>query len=199
MKEYELSKILDDYIDLRELFAMYGYPVNRAGFCCCPFHRERTASCRVDKVKYHCFGCDARGNAISLVKGLFSTDFKTAIQKINDDLNLGLLSTELTNEQRTKYNARRLDVYQKTLEEQHKEEEKQTYFEAWRQYIIYKPSRHDYNIDTDEFLINEFWANLDPRWIAAVNTITAMDDLAYVRGYKLDEDDAKNMFTKKVG
>lgn len=199
MKEYELSKILDDYIDLRELFQIYGYPVNRAGFCRCPFHSERTASCKVDKVKYHCFGCGAKGNAISLVKNMYDLDFKTAIQKINDDCHLYLLSSELTDFQRKKIKAREITKYKKMQQDDEIKQKMQTYLDAWRQYIIYKPREVAYNIDTDEFLIDEFWASIDKRWFKAIETLNLLEDEAFICGYNIDEDDAINMFTKKVG
>ena len=32
-------------IPIREVFQQYGFEVNRAGFCRCPFHHEKTPSC----------------------------------------------------------------------------------------------------------------------------------------------------------
>ena len=35
----------------------------------CPFHRERTPSCKIDIERgiFHCFGCEARGNILEFV------------------------------------------------------------------------------------------------------------------------------------
>ena len=57
----------------------------------CPFHSEKTPSCKVNKFQFKCFGCGAKGNAVSFVKQLFNVDFNTAVQKLNDDFGLGLL------------------------------------------------------------------------------------------------------------
>jgi DNA primase len=52
----------------------------------CPFHDERTPSMSVDVVKklYHCFGCDAGGDAISFVRELEGVDFVGAIELLAD-------------------------------------------------------------------------------------------------------------------
>ena len=52
----------------------------------CPFHDERTPSMSVDVVKklYHCFGCDAGGDAISFVRELEGVDFVAAIELLAD-------------------------------------------------------------------------------------------------------------------
>ena len=40
--------------------------------CICPFHDEKTASMHIDLIKggFHCFGCDAHGNAREFVEML---------------------------------------------------------------------------------------------------------------------------------
>lgn len=70
----------------------YGIEVNRAGFARCPFHNEKTASFKAYRGNrgYHCFGCGASGDVISLVQGLFNLPFMDACAKLNDDFGLGL-------------------------------------------------------------------------------------------------------------
>lgn len=48
----------------------------------CPFHQEKTASFHVDDRKgyYYCFGCQAKGDAISFVRETENVDFIEAIQ-----------------------------------------------------------------------------------------------------------------------
>ncbi len=48
----------------------------------CPFHQEKTASFHVDDRKgfYYCFGCHAKGDAISFVRETENVDFMEAIQ-----------------------------------------------------------------------------------------------------------------------
>lgn len=48
----------------------------------CPFHQEKTASFHVDDRKgfYYCFGCHAKGDAISFVKDTENVDFMEAVK-----------------------------------------------------------------------------------------------------------------------
>ena len=48
----------------------------------CPFHQEKTASFHVDDRKgfYYCFGCHAKGDAISFVRETENVDFMEAIR-----------------------------------------------------------------------------------------------------------------------
>jgi DNA primase len=48
----------------------------------CPFHQEKTASFHVDDRKgfYYCFGCHAKGDAISFVRETENVGFMEAVQ-----------------------------------------------------------------------------------------------------------------------
>ena len=48
----------------------------------CPFHQEKTASFHVDDRKgfYYCFGCHAKGDAISFVRETENADFMEAVE-----------------------------------------------------------------------------------------------------------------------
>ncbi|MEM6658767.1 MAG: CHC2 zinc finger domain-containing protein, partial [Pseudomonadota bacterium] len=48
----------------------------------CPFHQEKTASFHVDDQKgfYYCFGCHAKGDAISFVKETENVSFIEAVE-----------------------------------------------------------------------------------------------------------------------
>ncbi len=59
-------------------------------WCCCPFHSENTASCKIDieSEKYHCFGCNKSGDKLDLymqVNGI--KEVKDAICEIIGDDN----------------------------------------------------------------------------------------------------------------
>lgn len=195
MTPFEASKILDDFITLPEVFSFYGYEANRANFVCCPFHSEKTPSCKVNKFQFNCFGCGAKGNAVSFVKQLFNTDFNTAIQKINDDFGLRLLDSELSHEQRQKIRQRRIQVYEQKQINQELESIKQEYYDAWKHYVIYKPEEKNYNIDTPEYLVDEYLSTIDSRFLQAIETIDRLSDYALINNFYIDEFDAICMFT----
>lgn len=71
---------------------VYGFSPNRAGFICCPFHDEKTPSCKVrdNERGFKCFGCGASGSVIDFVERLFDLNFIEACAKINRDFSLGL-------------------------------------------------------------------------------------------------------------
>jgi hypothetical protein len=56
-----------------------------AGMIHCPFHHEKTASCKIyDKQnKFYCFGCGKNGDVIDLVMKLENVDWQTAVIKLN--------------------------------------------------------------------------------------------------------------------
>ena len=67
---------------MREVVDKYGIKVDSHGFCCCPFHKEKTASMKIYKTSYNCFGCGANGDIFSFVMGMEHCDFKTAYKSL---------------------------------------------------------------------------------------------------------------------
>ena len=64
---------------MRDVLSRYGMVPNRAGFVNCPFHpKDRTASMRIYKDSYYCFGCGATGDIFTFVQNMDNCDFKTA-------------------------------------------------------------------------------------------------------------------------
>lgn len=62
-----------------EILSRYGLKPNRAGFIKCPFHSsDRTASMKIYKDSYYCFGCGATGDIFAFVQNMDNCDFKTA-------------------------------------------------------------------------------------------------------------------------
>ena len=63
---------------MREVVGRYGFQPNKAGFICCPFHHEKTASLKVYEDSFHCFGCHAGGDIFKFVQLIEECDFKKA-------------------------------------------------------------------------------------------------------------------------
>lgn len=88
----DYAKQITSTLKMRDVAEFYGFKVNKAGFMCCPFHKEKTASLKIydgDR-GFSCFGCNTYGSVIDFVMKLFEMDFSQAIRKIDYDFNLGL-------------------------------------------------------------------------------------------------------------
>lgn len=69
-------------VSIHEVVEKYGIRIDKKGFCCCPFHREKTPSMKIYKDSYHCFGCGASGDIFSFVQKIDNCDFKTAFKSL---------------------------------------------------------------------------------------------------------------------
>ena len=69
-------------VSMREVVERYGIHIDKKGFCCCPFHKEKTASMKIYKSSYNCFGCGANGDVFSFLMGMEHCDFKTAYKSL---------------------------------------------------------------------------------------------------------------------
>ena len=63
---------------MRQILDRYGLVPNRAGFICCPFHKEKTPSMKIYKDSFHCFGCGENGDVFSFVEKMDNLTFKEA-------------------------------------------------------------------------------------------------------------------------
>ena len=81
-------------ITTRQAAEMYGIRVNRHGMAVCPFHNDRNPSMKVDK-RFHCFACQADGDAIDFVSRLFGLSSKEAAMKLADDFGICYDSRQL--------------------------------------------------------------------------------------------------------
>lgn len=71
----------------RQAAEMYGIKVNRSGMAVCPFHNDKNPSMKVDK-RFHCFACQADGDAVDFVSHLFGLPCKEAAMKLADDFGI---------------------------------------------------------------------------------------------------------------
>jgi DNA primase len=80
----EQVRQVKDRVDLVQLMGEYT-PLRKSGSQftgCCAFHQERTPSMYVypDQQTYHCFGCGAHGDAISLIREKERLEFTDAVE-----------------------------------------------------------------------------------------------------------------------
>lgn len=88
----ELADAVKKAVSALDEGRLMGLEPDRAGFCLCPFHREKTASLKLYSGKrgYHCFGCGATGDVIDLVRRYYGINFRQALVRLDSEWGLGL-------------------------------------------------------------------------------------------------------------
>lgn len=82
-----LFEAVRDNVTTRQAAELYGISVNRKGMAVCPFHDDKNPSMKVDN-RFHCFGCQADGDAIEFVARLFDLSRKEAAKKLANDFGI---------------------------------------------------------------------------------------------------------------
>lgn len=72
-----------------DLVAVVGerVPVKQKGrdfWCCCPFHQEKTPSCKIDPAlqRWHCFGCGEGGDVFTFIQKSEDLTFPEAVRRL---------------------------------------------------------------------------------------------------------------------
>ena len=90
----EASQVIRDSVSAREIADRYGYQPNRGGYIPCPFHAEKTASLKLHKSGWYCYGCGKGGSVIDFVMLHESYSFAQAVKAIDENMHLGLLDVK---------------------------------------------------------------------------------------------------------
>lgn len=128
-------------ISMPEMMLHYGFELDRAGFCKCPLHSEKSGSFKAypgDR-GFSCFGCGARGSVIDFVMQYFGLNFQDAISKINTDFSLGLpIGERISLRQRREMEHRQRERQEERNREQRERErleaEYWAAFDVWKKY-----------------------------------------------------------------
>ena len=75
-------------VTLRQAAEHYGLRVLPNGMTCCPFHKDRHPSMKLNKDYFFCFGCGASGDVIDFTARLFGISLKEAAQKLAEDFGI---------------------------------------------------------------------------------------------------------------
>lgn len=112
------------YVTAKQVAENYGLRVNRNGMSCCPFHKDKHPSMKIDNLHYHCFGCSAHGDAIGYVAQMFGLSQYDAACKIIEDFGLPVETGNSISEEDKK-------AYQTMCVQKQYAESVQTRFNGW--------------------------------------------------------------------
>ncbi|WP_386680713.1 DNA primase [Loktanella sp. R86503] len=84
----------------------------------CPFHQEKSASFHVDDRKgfYYCFGCHAKGDAISFVRETENVDFMEAVKILADEAGLPMPERDPRAQQKADTRSALADVMEQAVQ-----------------------------------------------------------------------------------
>ena len=94
-------------VSIPQAATYYGIHVDRSGKCCCLFHQDKHPSMKLNDDYYYCFGCQAKGDVISLTEKLFDLTPREAAQKLAADF--GLAPSETLKQAVAKKTAKRAE------------------------------------------------------------------------------------------
>ena len=77
-----------EHLTMKDVVELYGFTVNRSGFCSCPLHNEKTPSMKIYEKGFKCFGCGEGGDLIYFVQKYFDMSPVDACKKLNSDFKL---------------------------------------------------------------------------------------------------------------
>ena len=76
------SEEIKEAYSMRDVLERYGIRPNRSGFIRCPFHKEKTASMKIYKDSYYCFGCGAHGDVFDFVGTMDDLSFRESFLEL---------------------------------------------------------------------------------------------------------------------
>lgn len=82
-----IFQTVKESVTARQAAGQYGFQVSRNGMMCCPFHRDRHPSMKVDK-GFYCFACGAKGDVITFAADLFQVEPIEAAKKLAADFQI---------------------------------------------------------------------------------------------------------------
>lgn len=81
-----------------DLVAIIGerVPVKQKGrdfWCCCPFHQEKTPSCKIDPAlqRWHCFGCGEGGDVFTFIQKSEDLTFPEAVRRLAERAHIDIV------------------------------------------------------------------------------------------------------------
>ena len=84
----DIFATVKEAVTIRQAAEHYGLHANRNGMACCPFHKDRPPSMKLNERYFYCFGCGATGDVIDFVARLFGLSSYEAAKKLAHDFEI---------------------------------------------------------------------------------------------------------------
>lgn len=117
MARFDTAQI-KQLVTVPELLARHGIDIDRAGFCQCPFHAEKTGSMKVWEDHAYCFGCHKKANVIDLAQELYGVPFKDAVNALCAEFGIVGVNTQGYSEARERAAERARERKRKQAEQE---------------------------------------------------------------------------------
>ena len=115
------SEEIKEAYSMRDVLERYRIRPNRSGFILCPFHKEKTASMKIYKDSYYCFGCGAHGDVFDFVGAMDDLSFRESFLELGGTYEH---KKETFSDRMARYHAKKEREQRKKQEEDLKEKRK---------------------------------------------------------------------------
>ena len=167
----DLKEEIKNRITMADVCERYGIRVNERGFASCPFHADKTPSLKVypGKRGFCCFSCGEAGDVIHFAQLFFGADFQTAMRKLNEDFNLGVLTCG--DPGHIDHNRARLAEQRRREEERAKQEREKINADYWAKFDRWRALCNQ----RDMYRPKPLDANLHPLFVEAVDLLPSAE------------------------
>ena len=188
----DYAEKIKSMVTMPEIMGQYGFNLNKAGFCKCPFHSERSASFKAypGTRGYYCFGCGAHGSVIDFVMRFFGISFGDSIKKINEDFSLGLPIGEKLDRRKQLEMNRQAFMRKRSVDAERAEQERldNAYWTAFDEWKRLDDNKRNYAPKTPA-------EPLHPLFVEALKNITGAEynlSCAEIARYEHEKRDSRN-------
>lgn len=142
-----IANQINEMLTMEQIIERYNIAhINRNKTISCPFHNEKTASCRLYDKSFYCFGCGKGGDIIRFIQLYFNLNFMQAIMRMNYDFALNLpIGKKLTTKEKKELDLQNKKIkVRRELEEKIKQAKEERYYDTLSSYIALERQKQDY-------------------------------------------------------
>jgi len=168
MRRADLADAVKRSVTATQVATAIGLNPDRAGFCKCPLHGEKTGSMKLypgDR-GWYCFGCHHGGSVIDLVMAYYGMDMMSAIEFLNGEFGLGLPIGQAGSQEQEEEARRRAE--ERKAEQARREEAEKARYEAFLQWCDLGKEVGEMELDRREYVPKTPDEEWDPWFIYAL-------------------------------